>query len=218
PERHMPQNILSPSYNAAAQHDEALRASLSALLSCAAAARGASKPDHKRAQPTAAAAPPRSNRIEPISFRLLPESAVPVSSPPQFAEPTFHPTLRRTSTATSASSDRRKETKRKAVAAVPRSSSRERRALKKARRSSSNEDLQGITPTLLTWMVSAGVVVVLGALSFGAGYSLGKEAGRIEAGGAGFVGTDEQLRGCAREAGRTGLGLKRSLARSAVQV
>ncbi|KAK0302597.1 hypothetical protein LTR01_008667 [Friedmanniomyces endolithicus] len=244
---HMPQNILSPSYNAAAHHDEALRASLSTLLSCAAAARGLPKPPPaKRTQINSTSAPTvvRPSRIEPISFRLIAESAIPVHSPPQ--EPTFHPTLRRhhlrrpstSTTSASASSDRlNKDTKRKA-AAVPvaiRSSSRERRALKKARRSSSSEDLSGmvITPTLLTWVVSAGVVVVLSALSFGAGYSLGKEAGRLEGGslgsggggglgggdGGAFGGVDREVRGCAREAARSGLGLRRSLAvGSAVQV
>ena len=63
--------------------------------------------------------------------------------------------------------------------------------------------------------MSAGVVVFLSALSFSAGYGMGKEAGRLEAGS---FAADEQVRSCAREAGRSGLGLKRSLARSAVQV
>ena len=67
----------------------------------------------------------------------------------------------------------------------------------------------------MTWVISAGVVVVLSAISFGAGYSVGKEAGRLEASG---LGGGDLGRGCAREAGRTGLGLRRSLARSAVQV
>ena len=209
---HMPQNILSPSYTAAAQHDEALRTSLSTLLSCAAAARGLPKPDNKRQNPSPPQ--PRRNTVEPLSLRLVPESQLPANnSPPQLQEPTFKPTLRRASTSTSTSSEQRlKENKRKAA----RNSSRERRSLKKARRSSaaSSEDLH-ITPTLFTWVVSAGVVVFLSALSFGAGYSLGREAGRLEAGG--FAG-DEHVRSCAREAGRSGLGLKRSLARSAVQV
>jgi hypothetical protein len=208
---HMPQNILSPSYDAAAQNDEALRTSLSTLLSCAAAARGLSKPESKRAATATTQQRPRSNRVEPMSLRLIPESALPENSPTQFQEPTFKPTIRRVSTSTSASSEQ-KENKRKAVSG--RSSSRERRALKKARRTTSNEDLH-VSPTLLTWVVSAGVVVVLSALSFSAGYSMGKEAGRIEAGG---LMSDEQIRSCAREAGRSSLGLKRSLARSAVQV
>lgn len=212
---HMPQNILSPSYNAAAHHDEALRASLSTLLSCAAAARGLSKPESKRPV-TAAPGPTRGNRVEPISFRLIPQSAVPIHSSPQLQEPTFHPTIRRTSTSTSASSERLKENKRKAAGTVAgRSSSRERRALKKVRRSSSAEDLS-ITPTMLTWIVSAGVVLIFSAVSFSAGYSIGKEAGKLEVGG--FSAADERLVGCAREAGRSSLGLKRSLARSAVQV
>ncbi|KAK3704334.1 hypothetical protein LTR37_013887 [Vermiconidia calcicola] len=208
---HVPQNILSPSYDAAAQHEEALRTSLSTLLSCAAAARSLGNTKSKQAG-TAPTPQFRGNRVEPMNLRLLPESRLPASSPPQFQEPTFNPTLRRKSTSTSTSSEQVKENKRKA--ATGRSSSRERRALKKARRSTSAEDLQ-VSPTLLTWVVSAGVVVVLSALSFSAGYSAGKEAGRLEP--SSFA-ADEQVRSCAREAGRSGLGLKRSLARSAVQV
>ena len=207
---HLPQNILSPSYDAAAQNEEALRTSLSTLLSCAAAARGLQKPESKRTATTTQQS--RSNRVEPMSLRLIPESALPENSPTKFQEPTFKPTIRRDSTSTSTSSEHKKENKRKATSG--RSSSRERRSLKKARRTTSNEDLH-VSPTLLTWVVSAGVVVVLSALSFSAGYSMGKEAGRLEAGS---LVSDEQIRSCAREAGRSSLGLKRSLARSAVQV
>lgn len=212
-ETHWPQNILSPSFDVAAQNEEALRASLSTLLSCAAAARSLGKTEQK--QQTAGAAPhqrPRSTRIEPTSFRLIPESALPARPSPQLQEPTFHPTIRRQSTSTTTSSEQQKENKRKV--STGRSSSRERRALKRARRTHSSEDLS-VSPTLLTWVVSAGVVVVLSALSFSAGYSLGRESGRLEA--SSFA-ADEQLRSCAREAGRSSLGLKRSLARSAVQV
>lgn len=219
---HMPQNILSPSYNAAAHHDEALRASLSTLLSCAAAARGL-KNDPKRPQ-QAPSTQPRSNRIEPMSFKLVPESALPVAKQaPILQEPTFKPTLRRTSTSTTSTSPltapdhffQPKEPKRKS-----RTTSKDRHSsIKKPRRSSSADE---VSPTLLTWVVSAGVVVVLSALSFSAGYSLGKEAGRFEVVGVGGgwdgSGGDEVLRGCAREAGRSSMGLKRSLARSAVQV
>lgn len=197
--------------NAAADHDAALRASLSTLLSCAAAARGLPKSQQQRqsnAQPARA-----SNRIDMTSLRLVPESGLPVISPPQ--EPLFKPTIRRTSTSTSISSADRKENKRKAVtnAAPIRSSSKDRRAFKKARRSSSSEELH-ISPTLLTWVVSAGVVVFLSALSFSAGYSLGKEAGKLEATG---LAGNEEIRGCAREAGRSSLGLRRAVARSAVR-
>ncbi|KAI5370190.1 hypothetical protein Slin14017_G010690 [Septoria linicola] len=207
---HMAQNPLSPSFNATVEHDEALKASLHSLLSVAAAARGKTKDETK--QPTLAAVAPRSNRIDPMTFRLVPESALQNTPSPQLQEPMFKPTIRRSSTQSTATTSDQKEGKRKALAG--RNSSRERRSTKKARRSDSREDLH-VTPTLLTWVVSAGVVVFISALSFSAGYSVGKEAGYIEAS---TFAADEQLRSCAREAGRSGLGLKRSLARSAIQV
>jgi len=76
--------------------------------------------------------------------------------------------------------------KAKRKAAPPpgaRSTSRERRASKKARRASSTAPwlVEDVSPTLLTWVVSAGVVVLVSALSFSAGYVVGREAGRAEA-------------------------------------
>ncbi|QIW97848.1 hypothetical protein AMS68_003366 [Peltaster fructicola] len=201
---HVPRNILGASYNPTVHHEEALRASLSTLLSCAAAARGLK--DNTRPQTSTI---PRGNRVEPMTLRLVPESALPVSSPNLIQEPVFRPTLRRASTTTASTSSDKKESKRRS-----RPSSKERRAVKKARHVSSEELF---SPTLLTWMVSAGVVVVLSALSFSAGYSLGREAGMLEA-GAGLNAGDDVVLSCAREASRSGLGLKRSLARSAVQV
>lgn len=215
------QNPLSPSLNTAAEHEEILRASLTSLLSVAAAARGLSKSDPKRS--------PGAPRVNPpMSFRLLPESALPTINTQQ-ADPLFRPTLRRTSTSCSGLSTAPSEHKRKAASpavAAPqqqrnRSSSGNGRDRKKARlrrsSSTSSEDLMysQVTPTLLTWVATAGVVVVLSALSFSAGYSVGREAGRFEGQ---FVGDVEQVRSCAREAGRSGLGLRRSLARSAVGV
>jgi hypothetical protein len=37
-----------------------------------------------------------------------------------------------------------------------------------------------ISPTLLTWVVSAGVVVLISVVGFGAGYVIGREVGRQE--------------------------------------
>lgn len=51
-----------------------------------------------------------------------------------------------------------------------------------------------ISPTLMTWLVSAGVVVMFSALSFSAGYAFGKEVGRAEA-GMGKCGNDALIRG-----------------------
>lgn len=63
---------------------------------------------------------------------------------------------------------------------------------------------EGVSPTLLTWVVSAGVLVLVSALSFSAGYKVGKETARFDAG----LGVGEG-EGCAKEAGRTGMGLRR---------
>lgn len=264
---HLPQNPLSPTFNAAAQHEEALRASLNGLLSVAAAARGHSnKPDlsGKRAAPAVSGLPPpRGNRMDPASLRLLPESALPGASaappPAQPHEPTFPPTIRRhsiTSTSTTSEAvlhqapDKRHKSLPPTAAttsASSRNASRERRALKKARRDAAAaaaashtypEDFPFISPTLLTWLVSAGVVVFVSALSFRAGYALGRESGFAEgaqfaAGGGGrgvggfladtgaggmLLDAGEFGSDCAREAGRGGLGLKRSLARGVVMV
>jgi hypothetical protein len=225
---HLPQNILSPSYNAAAHHDEALRSSLNTLLSCAAAARNLSKPNAKvlpqQNQPSA-----RGNRVDPMSFRLIPESALPQQQSQQptatIQEPTFKPTLRRASTSTTSNSpspatDRITKdlhlTKRKSSPSKSRRSS----PAKKSRHASSS-DPAAISPTLLTWVVSAGVVVVLSAISFSAGYSLGREAGRLEAEGFGGglvdLGSGREA-GCAREVASRSMGLKRSLAREALHV
>lgn len=231
---HLPQNILSPSYNAAAHHDEALRSSLNTLLSCAAAARNLSNPNTKIPNQQTQT-PARGNRVDPMSFRLIPESALPQQNQntANLQEPTFKPTLRRTSTSTTSTSpspatdritkDLHQMTKRKSSSKSRRSSPAKKSRHTPHPSSSSSSDPGAISPTLLTWVVSAGVVVVLSALSFSAGYSLGREAGRLEAegfaSGGGFVdfGAGREA-GCAREVASRSMGLKRSLAREALQV
>lgn len=157
---HTPYNVISPSHQA--DHDAALRASLSTLLSCAAAARGLPKRD--------APAPPNtrpSNRIEPSTLRIIPESVV-------LGEEAARPRPKERPQVTTSLSSTQDKTKRKA------STSRDRREKKKSRRGSM-EDMS-VSPTLLTWVVSAGVVVLFSAISFSAGYVVGKEMGRVEAG------------------------------------
>jgi hypothetical protein len=155
----------------------------------------------------------------------VPESALPNAQPaaPAAVEPKFQPTIRRPSiVSTSTTSEQQQQLadhhKRKSLAG--RSTSRERRQTKKARQAgldaTAAADLT-ISPTLMTWLVSAGVVICLSALSFGAGYSLGREAGLLE-GQYGFLPAQEQLRSCASDAGQSTLGLRRSFARSAIQV
>jgi hypothetical protein len=64
-----------------------------------------------------------------------------------------------------------------------------------------------ISPTLMTWVVSAGVVVLFSAISFSAGFAYGKEYGRLEVAGGGGGG------GCAREVAASGRGYTGSLRR-----
>jgi hypothetical protein len=92
-----------------------------------------------------------------------------------------------------------------------RSSSKDRRIAKKARKTSPMM-IEEISPTLLTWVVSAGVVVLVSAIGFSAGYVVGKEAGHAEAmGQIGAAGSEAGR--CGKEAAAgikgTGLGLRK---------
>ena len=174
---HTPYNLMAPSHQA--DHDAVLRASLSTLFSCAAAARGLPKRD----QPTRAT-PGASNRVEPSTLRMVPESAITGGQ-----TEVNRPSARRSSASSSNPSIQEKG-KRKA------STSKDRREIKKKRRASIDEMM--ITPTLMTWMVSAGVVVLFSAISFSAGYAIGKEVGRYEAGLSG----GSEGAACGKEVGR----------------
>ena len=194
---HTPFNVTSSS-SPQADHDAALRASLSTLLSCAAAARGLPK-----STKTEQDSPKHSSHLPqddppPINPAIDIQPAGPTDArPPQ--------PRRRPST----SSDRSIKTtasrsKRKAPRSSSRSNSKDRRAVKRLRSVRVDEV---ISPTLLTWVVSAGVLVLASALSFSAGYSFGREQGRLEAWG---VGGADGVGECGRQAGK-GMGLRRRL-------
>ena len=178
---HTPYNVISPSYQA--DHDAALRASLSTLLSCAAAARGLPKRGLTSRRDTGP-----SNRIEPSTLQIIPEASI------SKAQPTTRRTaIRQVSETSSSALSSIGKGKRKA-------SSRDRRDTKK-KRQGSIEDLI-ISPTLMTWVVSAGVVVLFSAISFSAGFAYGKEVGLVE----GAVNTTGDGVACGKEVGR---GLRR---------
>ncbi|KAL8902356.1 MAG: hypothetical protein Q9207_004759 [Kuettlingeria erythrocarpa] len=160
---HTPFNVISPSHQA--DHDAALRASLSTLLSCAAAARGLPKRESP-AQPTVRP----SHRVEPSTLRMVPESAI-------LGEEAARPRPKERRTSTGSAYSVQDKPKRKA------STSQDRREKKKTRRGSIDD--MSISPTLLTWVVSAGVVVLFSAISFSAGYVVGREVGRVDGGLAG---------------------------------
>ncbi|KAL1985265.1 hypothetical protein VTN96DRAFT_8064 [Rasamsonia emersonii] len=216
-QQHSPYNMISPSYQA--DHDAALWASLSTLLSCAAAARGLPKND----SPPAPAGP---STGQPTSFRLVPESVAmgeessdaedrstrsntdsPSSAP--------HRLSRQHKPARSDASPTVSKAKRKTASSKDRSSSHAS-ASKKSRRSNLAESVSMVvSPTVMTWVISAGVVVLFSAISFSAGYALGREVGRTEAnGGMGSVlggsGSDpfssaKASVGCGKEAVKGGL-------------
>lgn len=163
--QHAPYNMISPSYQA--DHDAALRASLSTLLSCAAAARGLPK---REATSNRAGT---SSRIEPNTLHMVPESVAMGEETTQ----RDRAINRRPSASSSGKSIPntypQDKGKRKA------SSSKDRRNAKKSRKSGTLDEM--VSPTLMTWVVSAGVVVLFSAISFSAGYAMGKEVGRTEA-------------------------------------
>ena len=156
-QQHSPYNMISPSHRA--DNDAALRASLSTLLSCAHAARGLPKSEP----------PPSGNspQAQPSSFRLVPES-VAMGEEDSHAQPepspNHTPPSPRIKRRSSSSRDR-----------CSQSSS----TCKKTRRTSMTDSQ---SPTVMTWVISAGVVVLFSAISFSAGYMLGREVGKTETG------------------------------------
>ncbi|KAJ5726343.1 uncharacterized protein N7483_007700 [Penicillium malachiteum] len=177
--QHSPYNMISPSHHA--DHDAALRASLSTLLSCAAAARGLPKAENQRQN-----SPPDPSRpVPPASFRLVGESVAlgdesdgAGASSPRYAEtsPSVGPARQNTRSPVRPSGPISKA-KRRSVSPRDRSATS-----KKSRRASLTESGVPTSPTIMTWVISAGVVVLFSAISFSAGYMLGREVGRTEMG------------------------------------
>jgi len=172
-------NYMSPSYQA--DNDAALRASLTTLLSCAAAARGLQKTRDDEAQKSSPASAGVGPSNQPVELRLVPESELMAEDPPPAAAPATDllsqaaPLPRRATTPSARSSSRASSDKGKRTAAAPARSSR---ASKKKRTAVTDDAL--ISPTLMTWVVSAGVVVLVSVVGFGAGYVIGREVGRQE--------------------------------------
>lgn len=206
--QHSPYNMISPSYQA--DHDAALRASLSTLLSCAAAARGLPKTE----SPPVPAGP--STAQQPTSFRLVPESVA-------MGEEMDEPDIRaRRGNASPSSENRYSRHKRPARTGESRATSKSKRrasssrdressqasASKKSRRAGMTDSVSADAPTLMTWVVSAGVIAVVTVISFSAGYVLGREVGRVEAGilgsGPGPLASAGASANCGREAVRDG--------------
>lgn len=169
--------MISPTYQA--DHDAALRASLSTLLSLGTAVRGAPKND----SPPAPAGPP----IAPASsFRLVSESvAMGEETDEAGRAPRMNPGTPQTETQTMQQPKQPRSVSSSTPSKGKRKASKDRgsshiSALKKSRQSTMSGLQVGVSPTLMTWVISAGVVVLFSAISFSAGYALGREVGRTE--------------------------------------
>lgn len=193
----------SPAYQA--DNDAALRASLTTLLSCAAAAKSipgrrgpAAEPSS--GEPVLGAGVGQST--QPMELRLVPESEIGVvddSAPMGTAAPKSTPRTHQTPTTRTSSnasdqsvpasaSSRDEKTKRTAATGQPRS----QRATRKKKTATPGVDdsyVTWISPTTLTWVLGTGVVLLVSVVGFGAGFVVGREIGRQEmlssAGGSG---------------------------------
>ncbi|KAI0555236.1 hypothetical protein F4679DRAFT_158882 [Xylaria curta] len=162
-------DFMSPNYQA--DNDAALRASLTTLLSCAAAARSLSRDGEKGLgeRPTSI------NTSQPVALRFAPESELMAPSPPPASRSSTQSAQTQATTPSRPEPVTGEKIKR---AATPTSASKAARATKKKKIATSEDAL--ISPTLLTWVVSAGVVVLVSVVGFGAGYVIGREVGRQE--------------------------------------
>ncbi|KAF5534254.1 hypothetical protein FNAPI_12442 [Fusarium napiforme] len=182
------------------ENDAALRASLTTLLSCAHAARGLPKSkDEVEAQRTANAGVGPSS--QPMELRFVPESEL--STEPRRAQRPAGPSPPRKRGSPARSPSRTSE-RGKHGSGSPTVS----RATKK-KKVAQIEEPTSISPTLLTWVVSAGVVVLVSVVGFGAGYVIGREVGKQEALAA-SVGSVNETASCGQEVIRSsGSGLRK---------
>ncbi|KAI2618382.1 hypothetical protein GGR54DRAFT_605240 [Hypoxylon sp. NC1633] len=165
-------SFMSPNYQA--DNDAALRASLTTLLSCAAAAGKRSKDGEKEMGEYSSAAAGN----QPVELRFVPESEL-MASPPPPPPPQARGQSPRTSPPL-ATTPRESVGEKVKRAATPTPAAKSPRATKKKRTNVAPGEDALISPTLLTWVVSAGVVVLVSVVGFGAGYVIGREVGRQE--------------------------------------
>lgn len=154
------------SYNSPADHDAALRASLTTILSLGAAT--------ARSLPKRETATVGLNQAcnGPMGLRLVSETEFMASNPRQESH------ISRPRSSCSAKNSKNESDgafverrKRKAIPAEKNWSSKRNQIDK-------NDD--SFSPTLLTWTISAGVLVLISVVGFGAGYIIGRVAGRDE--------------------------------------
>lgn len=174
--------------NHATDHDAALRASLSTLLSCAAAARGLPKSSLSQTSP-GSMSQYQGGRVAVDSLTLVREGGEPSSSNAIGKSRSLSITSNATSSASrSPSSEQLAKKGRKSSSGERKRSSKS--ASKPRQRSRSREETEMSLSNIsyMTLAISAGAIVVLSALTFSAGYAFGREAGKGEGGLLGTVG------------------------------
>lgn len=201
-------SFMSPSMRE--DNDAALRASLTTLLSCAAAARALPKNkeevDRQRAM-TSGVGP----STQPMALRLVPETDLMGATSEDQAEKA-RPVRKGDSTARSATRSVSSSSKSKRSSSTGRQQTESK---KKKKTAVTVQEETYLSPTLLTWAVSAGVVVLISVVGFGAGYVIGREVGQQE-GISASVGSVNNTAACGREAMRSSTGTLRRFKWSAV--
>lgn len=187
-------DYMSPSFQA--DNDAALRASLTTLLSCAAAARGLPKKDDQHHAGCAGVSPSATGAgvmlsSQPMGLRLVPESELMAENSAPTA-PGHRPGLAKIpartssgSSAPSAPASTSSHERDPVVEKMKRTAATQGKSLRatKKKKTGTTTEVEAtafISPTLLTWVVSAGVVVFVSVVGFGAGYVIGREVGRQE--------------------------------------
>ncbi|KAG5979769.1 hypothetical protein E4U55_004771 [Claviceps digitariae] len=164
-------------------NDAALRASLTTLLSCAAAARGLPKSKEER-EAWRASRNGVGPSDQPMELRFMPESELMQEETRHQESPAGAGAAgqqqKRTNTPPSRSPTRAGTSTDKSRRSMSAGRSPRSTKKKKVVAAATSED-NLLSPTLLTWVVSAGVVVLVSVVGFGAGYVIGREVGRQEA-------------------------------------
>jgi len=192
-------------------HDEVLMASLSTLLSCAAAARGLPKVSQQGASspgggpsrvPAMSSSRVQLDTLHLVHDQVMSEPHKPSATVAGTTSPKERTTTTSTSTRAMVSADYTTRSHRprspSPINTAPGDSSKKPITTTKKRSSSTGKPrtrsssprrrssrltstLSSTDASLLTLAVSAGAVIILSAISFSAGYVLGKEVGKVEA-------------------------------------
>lgn len=141
---------------------------------------------------------------QPVGLSFVPESEL-MGPPAANSSKPLTPSTRAKSSPSISGAEAGDKGKRKASIAKP--AGEKTRALKKKRTQGLEVEYEYglLSPTVLTWVMSAGVVVLVSVVGFGAGYVIGREVGRQET-MAFSNGTLVDAGSCGREAVRGGTG------------